>query len=71
MDFLTNAVAFVIAGLHNVQVYGPGTAHRPTVRGGRALVLYLLPEGAIDRRMRGGGGIEIDENASECHRVPL
>ena len=26
----------------------PGTAHRPTVRNGRALVLYLLPEGAID-----------------------
>lgn len=29
-------------------VYGPGTAHRPTVRGGRALVLYLLPGGAIN-----------------------
>jgi Domain of unknown function (DUF4863) len=29
-------------------VYGPGTAHRPTVAGGRALILYLLPEGAID-----------------------
>lgn len=29
-------------------VYGPGTAHRPTVAGGRALVLYLLPEGRID-----------------------
>ena len=28
-------------------VYGPATAHRPTVRGGRALVLYLLPQGAI------------------------
>ena len=28
-------------------VYGPGSAHRPTVTGGRALVLYLLPEGAI------------------------
>jgi hypothetical protein len=28
-------------------VYGPGTAHRPTVRGGRALVLYLLPQGEI------------------------
>ncbi len=26
-------------------VYGPGTAHRPTVAGGRALVLYLLPGG--------------------------
>jgi len=29
------------------RVYGPGTAHFPTVRGGRALVLYLLPQGAI------------------------
>ncbi len=29
-------------------VYGPGTAHNPTVTQGRALVLYLLPEGAIE-----------------------
>jgi hypothetical protein len=29
-------------------VYPPGTAHRPTVSKGRALVLYLLPEGRID-----------------------
>jgi hypothetical protein len=29
-------------------VYGPGTAHRPTVSNGRALVLYLLPQGAIE-----------------------
>jgi hypothetical protein len=29
-------------------VYRPGTVHRPTVTGGRALVLYLLPEGKID-----------------------
>ncbi len=29
-------------------VYGPGTAHVPTVSGGEALVLYLLPEGAIE-----------------------
>lgn len=29
-------------------VYGPGTAHVPTVAGGRALVLYLLPQGAIE-----------------------
>ena len=29
-------------------VYGPGTAHYPTVGGGEALVLYLLPDGAID-----------------------
>ncbi|MBY4899094.1 DUF4863 family protein [Cupriavidus sp. AU9028] len=26
----------------------PGSAHRPTVSGGRALVLYLLPDGRID-----------------------
>lgn len=29
-------------------VYGPGSAHRPTVTRGRALVLYLLPGGAIE-----------------------
>ncbi len=29
-------------------VYGPGTAHYPTVTEGRALVLYLLPGGAIE-----------------------
>jgi hypothetical protein len=29
-------------------VYPAGTAHRPTVSQGRALVLYLLPEGRID-----------------------
>jgi hypothetical protein len=29
-------------------VYTPNTAHRPTVTRGRALVLYLLPDGAID-----------------------
>jgi hypothetical protein len=29
-------------------VYGPGSAHRPSVSGGRALVLYLLPQGAIE-----------------------
>jgi hypothetical protein len=29
-------------------VYGPGSAHSPTVRHGRALVLYLLPEGSIE-----------------------
>jgi len=28
-------------------VYPPGSAHVPTVSGGRALVLYLLPEGQI------------------------
>lgn len=28
-------------------VYGPGSAHYPTVAGGEALVLYLLPDGAI------------------------
>lgn len=29
-------------------VYGPNTAHSPTVTQGRALVLYLLPEGKIE-----------------------
>lgn len=29
-------------------VYGPGTVHKPTVAGGRAYVLYLLPGGAIE-----------------------
>ncbi len=29
-------------------VYGPGTAHRPTVANGPALILYLLPQGAIE-----------------------
>jgi hypothetical protein len=29
-------------------VYPPGSAHWPTVTGGRALVLYLLPQGAIE-----------------------
>jgi hypothetical protein len=29
-------------------VYGPDSAHRPTVAGGKAIVLYLLPAGAIE-----------------------
>lgn len=29
-------------------VYGPDSAHKPTVTGGRAYVLYLLPGGAIE-----------------------
>ena len=29
-------------------VYPPGSGHRPTVSGGRALVLYLLPDGKIE-----------------------
>ncbi|MCU0804019.1 MAG: DUF4863 family protein [Burkholderiales bacterium] len=29
-------------------VYPPDSGHRPTVTGGRALVLYLLPEGQIE-----------------------
>ncbi|MFA5596607.1 MAG: DUF4863 family protein [Pusillimonas sp.] len=29
-------------------VYGPDTAHSPTVTKGEALVLYLLPQGAIE-----------------------
>jgi len=28
-------------------VYGPGSAHSPTVTGGAAIVLYLLPDGEI------------------------
>jgi len=30
------------------KVYGPGSAHHPTVTGGKALILYLLPDGAIE-----------------------
>ncbi len=30
------------------KVYEAGSAHYPTVSGGKALVLYLLPEGAIE-----------------------
>jgi hypothetical protein len=29
-------------------VYGPDSAHNPTISEGKALVLYLLPEGAIE-----------------------
>ncbi len=29
-------------------VYGPGSDHHPTVAGGEAYVLYLLPDGAIE-----------------------
>ena len=29
-------------------VYPPGSAHRPTVSDGRALILYLLPNGEIE-----------------------
>jgi hypothetical protein len=29
-------------------VYEPGSAHRPTVSDGKALVLYMLPHGAIE-----------------------
>lgn len=29
-------------------VYGPGSAHNPTVSGGDAVVLYFLPGGAIE-----------------------
>ena len=30
------------------RIYPPGSAHRPTVRHGRSLVLYLLPDGEIN-----------------------
>lgn len=33
-------------------VYGPGSAHHPTVTRGRARVLYLLPDGAIEFTQR-------------------
>ena len=29
-------------------IFGPGSAHFPTVTGGCAIVLYLLPDGAIE-----------------------
>jgi hypothetical protein len=29
-------------------VYAPGSGHRPTVKRGRVLILYLLPEGRIE-----------------------
>lgn len=29
-------------------VYAPGSGHRPTVKKGRVLILYLLPEGKIE-----------------------
>ncbi|MEZ5479400.1 MAG: DUF4863 family protein [Thiolinea sp.] len=29
-------------------MYPPGSAHKPTVSQGRALVLYLLPQGSIE-----------------------
>ena len=29
-------------------VYPPGSGHRPTVKHGRALILYLLPQGRIE-----------------------
>ena len=35
-------------------VYGPDSAHSPTVTGGRAIVLYLLPDGAIEFTRPGG-----------------
>jgi hypothetical protein len=30
------------------KVYEAGSAHKPTVTGGKALVLYFLPDGAIE-----------------------
>ena len=29
-------------------VYEPNSAHQPTVTDGKAIILYLLPEGAIE-----------------------
>lgn len=36
------------AGNGGWYVYPAGSAHFPTIRGGEALVLYLLPDGAIE-----------------------
>lgn len=44
---LTESAAFDGHGAGWV-VYPPDSAHTPTVAGGRALVLYLLPDGAIE-----------------------
>ena len=46
MDFVSDALFDGRAA--GWVVYGPGSAHRPTVSGGKALVLYLLPDGAIE-----------------------
>ncbi len=35
--------------------YGPESAHYPTVTGGAAYVLYLLPDGAIDFKAKPAG----------------
>ena len=43
-----DALASGAWGMSTGLVYPPGSAHRPTVTQGRALVLYLLPEGRID-----------------------
>ena len=29
-------------------VYGPNSAHQPTVTDGKVIILYLLPDGAIE-----------------------
>jgi hypothetical protein len=44
---LTEGAAFDGHGAGWV-VYPAGSAHTPVVAGGRALVLYLLPDGAIE-----------------------
>jgi hypothetical protein len=44
---LTEGAAFDGQGA-GWKVYEPGSAHRPTVTGGEALVLYMLPEGKIE-----------------------
>jgi hypothetical protein len=38
-------------------VYGPGSAHYPTVNDGRTILLYLLPGGAIDFTARPPAGV--------------
>lgn len=50
-------------------VYAPGSAHFPTVTGGRAIVLYLLPGGAIEFTPAAGrADAEADERAGEKAR---
>ena len=47
-DEFENLVGEVTARIAGRALDGPGSAHRPTVEHGQALILYLLPRGAID-----------------------
>ena len=48
----------------------PGSAHRPTVAQGRALVLYLLPEGRIDFTPLSADTIRGDHPDEPARHVP-